>query len=112
MVLREGTLIWNKSTNLWTAERKDGNPSLTDAFHNVNLLGQKIGQKAAMDRAHAAFMARRELAINDANQKFQQDADQARAKGNTKLANKIEDKIVDMFPGQKPQTYGAILYVP
>ena len=105
MVLRAGTLKWNERINLWTAEREEGNPSLNDAFHDVHKLGEKIGMDAARDRAHAAFMARRELAIDRANKEFQRQADQLRSRNKNKQAAAIEEKIIDLFPGQDAQFY-------
>jgi hypothetical protein len=97
-VLRAGSLALNKKTGLWEAVRKAGAPSLTDVNAELGRLGDRIGHTNAVNRFHAATIARRELEIDKNNAKLQRQADAQRARGNETQARKIEEGIVDLYP--------------
>ena len=107
MTMREGTLTLDEKTGLWKAERVAGNDSLADAFAEIGKLGSRIGSQNAQNRAHVAFRAQRELEIDKENADLERRAEAARAAGKNKLAVELEDKIIDLYPGQDQAYYDA-----
>ena len=98
VVLRQGSLVFDKKVGLWKGVRQDGVASLTDVVADLAKLGERIGHDNAMNRFHAATIARRELEIDKNNAELQRKADRQRSQNKNREAEQTEAKIVDLYP--------------
>lgn len=98
VVLRQGSLVFDKKVGLWKGVRQDGVASLTDVVADLAKLGERIGHDNAMNRFHAATVARRELEIDKNNAELQRQADRQRSQNKNREAEQTEAKIVDLYP--------------